>query len=88
MKFEDWKNKPKDIKDAALDGNKKLLAAMGRKGAEIANKKRADEKEIEKIQEDLRAALRYEEMKKQREAANEHIIDSDGNDLDYIEEEN
>ncbi len=81
-----FEGKPTTIKNAALDGNKEALSAMGKKGAEVANKNRADKKEIGKIQSARIAELKDQEEQQLREATNEHIIDADGNDLDYTPE--
>lgn len=86
MSFEDWKKKPTDVREAALDGNKEALAAMGRKGAETANKNRERKIDIDEIQRARITELKQREEHEMRESTNEHVIDSDGNDLDYAPE--
>ena len=83
MGFENWNDKPKPVREAARDGDKEALAAMGRKGAEAAKTKRALEADIHDVQAARALELRQQEERERAESANEHIIDPDGNDLDY-----
>ncbi len=86
MKFERWKAKPKAVQEAAQDGNKRLLSEMGKKGAQVANEKQALQKDMEELQSERLAEKREQEERERIRSANEHIIDSDGNDLDYSDD--
>ena len=71
--------RPSNIKKAMIEGNTDYLSAAGKKGA-IA---RHEKFEQERILQDIRD----EEMRlahlKCTMSANKHIIDPDGNDLDF-----
>jgi len=86
MGFENWKKKPDAVRNAALDGDKEHLSAMGKKGAEAAHAKQELNEDIAEVKEARLQELQQEETNTKIEEANEHIIDPDGNDLDYSDE--
>jgi hypothetical protein len=85
VSIEDWNKKPHIVREAARAIDKEALSAMGRKGAEITNRKREldqDRLEAEKAIAEERAAI--EELERAI-SANEHILTPDGDDPDEPE---
>ncbi|HEY0964552.1 MAG TPA: hypothetical protein VGE31_02020 [Candidatus Paceibacterota bacterium] len=78
--------KPRKIKQAVLSGDTAFLSAAGKKGAEIVNLKKAEERIRNEAIEDAEQWQRDVEEEERRLNTNEHIIDPDGNDLDYSPE--
>jgi len=81
MSFEHWNKKPTGVREAALDGDKAALSAMGRKGAEAAQANRELKADIAEVQDARRTEIEQQEDRERIQSANEHIIDADGNDL-------
>lgn len=83
-----FEGKPDNIKAAVSAQNTEHLRAAGRKGAEAANavKKRERERaEISELQSEIAAEERKLEDEAMRRSANEHIINTDGQDQNYSE---
>ena len=76
--------KPKKVRDAQIQFNSEALSAMGRKGARVANEKRAERRDrtvTYDLDESERAAIL--ENQRRREA----VLDSDGKPLAHIDDE-
>lgn len=83
MGFENWNKKPQSVREAARHDDQEALSSMGRKGAEVANAKRENQKDEAETWEMIKAEKARREECERAQSANEHIIDPDGNDLDY-----
>lgn len=74
MNFE----RPRKVRDAQMGGNARALSAMGRKGAEVTNRKKAEEKAREDEQretwKDIDQERKEQEEHIHRIEANEHVV--------------
>lgn len=70
-------DRPKQVRQAQIDGDKAKLSALGRKGAEVANKNRQLRAEHEAIFDQIREEELILEEKARAEEANEHIAPID-----------
>ena len=74
---------PEHIKKAIKAGDTEKLRAAGRKGAEVTNKIKAQQRiEADVLATATEIKALEAEIERQR-AANEHIITPDGDDLDW-----
>jgi len=83
-----FEKKPKSITEAMRTNDTEHLSAAGRKGAEATNtlkQKQSERAEILQLQSEIEVERRKMEDVESRKSANEHIITSDGEDLDYSE---
>lgn len=77
------KERPPRITKAIKSGNVEYLQNAGRKGGQMTARKH----DIEQARALLAAEIRELEEWQRKVSTNEHLIDPDGNDLDYIEDE-
>lgn len=77
------KELPPEISKAKKSGDVEHLKNAGRKGGLATAAKR----DIERSLADLAQEIKDLEEQERKFSTNEHIIDPDGNDLDYIKDE-
>ena len=77
------KELPPKIIQAIKSGDFEYLQNAGRKGGEITSRKH----EIERAKALLAEEIKQLEEWQRKVSTNEHLIDPDGNDLNYIEDE-
>ena len=77
------RERPLKIQQAIKSGDTEFLRQAGRRGAEVSTERRR----IEEAKSLLAAEIRELEEWQRKISTNEHIIDPDGNDLEYIEDE-
>lgn len=78
--------RPSRIQKAMIEGNTDYLSAAGRKGALVTNERFKYEqmmREFDAIDAEERRIAAIKEEQVRMKQANRHIIDPDGNDLDY-----
>ncbi len=76
------KERPARIINAMKSGDTEFLKHAGRRGAEVSTQKRR----LEDAKAVLAAEIRELEEWQRKLSTNEHIIDPDGNDLDYVDD--
>jgi hypothetical protein len=86
MGFESLKSKPSSIESAVKAGDTEYLKAAGQKGAEVANRNRDLATAVAAAEAERKAERLSAEEQALRESTNEHILTSDGEDPDEINE--
>lgn len=79
-----YNERPPEIIKSIKTGNTEHLRAAGRKGALAMHEKREQKKTVEEIALELREEEEALAEWERKVSTNEHIIDPDGNDLDFF----
>ena len=82
MGLEAFNKKPRPVREALKSGDVIALRAMGKRGAEIATKRRIKEADEEDAINELQKERKETEERRLRESTNEHILSADGKDPD------
>jgi hypothetical protein len=85
MGFEAFRRKPAFVRGAMKASDHESLSAMGKKGAEAKNRNWDLKKASDEYREEMAEIQKQLEEQERITSANEHIIDPDGNDLDYTD---